>query len=276
MRFVVLMTLGAAFALGGCASSQTSATTPAEGSCLPAGESAQELPRYLSIEVSAQGLRALGQPLGEDELRALAARESTDPTVRGVALTVEAGVSEAQAMAVVELLIHAGFRHLVFSSRDGLGGTSSEAPSAPQAGNSAEESVAPVAELPTNPASPDVAPSAADPEPSVNVEVKQLGLHIGGGPNTEQAHAAYAKPIQRRFGDLRSCYALAQGATKKASFGVDLLISGQGGKAKIKDYRTALAGKDFHLCVLGVFGSIEFPAPEKATVVSYSVLFKPL
>jgi hypothetical protein len=84
----------------------------------------------------------------------------------------------------------------------------------------------------------------------------------------------YAGPIAKRFDDFRRCHLLAEERKQNASFGVDLLIGLKGGRAKIKDYRTSLKGKDFHLCVLGVFGDVSFPAPTRATVVSYSLLFK--
>jgi hypothetical protein len=187
----------------------------------------------------------------------------------------------------VWLLVRAGFKHVVFSSREGLNVEVSQftpdpdqahvaviPPSAAASNDYPEPPPASIQASPTPPNPPPAEPASA-PVPN-NVEVKQLGLHVGGGPNDAATHALYAKPIERRFDDLKRCYPLAQGANKNASFGVDLLVPSKGGQAKIKDYRTVLGGKDFHLCVLGVFGGIEFPGPGKPTVVSYSVLFKPL
>lgn len=276
MRFQVLIVSAALLGLVACGPSQTEPATPAgfDGSAAP-GQTAQALPRYFSVTLSGSGLTALGQPLDEEQLRGWAAREASDPSVAGAAVTAEAGVSEARALAVIGVLVRSGFKHVVFSSRDGLTldepvvlNTQAPAPAAQPSAEVATSSEQPLAP----PAAPET-PTSAEPS---NVEVKQIGLHIGGGPNNEEAHARYSRPIQRRFGELERCYALAQPTQKNASFGVDLLVPSRGGVAKIKDYRTVLNGKDFHLCVLGVFGSVEFPAPEKATVVSYSVLFKPL
>lgn len=276
MRFHFVMMTAALLGFAGCAGSQSPAVAPGmpEGAASPDG--AEALPRYFAVTVSSGGLSALGQPLSDEQLQAWANQEARDASVAGAAVTAESGVSESRALAVIGLLVRSGFKHVVFSSRDGL----------------VIETAAPVEPLPPSavePAAAAVLPSEQQPEPTpmaeapaapaedaANVEVKQLGLHIGGGPNTEEAHAVYSKPIQRRFGELQRCYALATGTQKNASFGVDLLISTRGGTAKIKDYRTSLGGKDFHLCVLGVFGTIEFPARDKATMVSYSVLFKPL
>lgn len=290
MRFQVLIVSVALLGLAACGASQAEPVTAAgfDGPSA-SGQSAQALPRYFSVTVSGSGLAALGQPLDEEQLRGWAAREASDPSVAGAAVTAEAGVSEARALAVIGLLVRSGFKHVVFSSRDGLTlddpvvfnapGPAQPVPSpaavspaavSPAVGSSA---VAASSDQPATPSAAAEPPSGDEP---ARVEVKQLGLHIGGGPNTEEAHARYSRPIQRRFGELERCYAQAQPTQKNASFGVDLLVPSRGGLAKIKDYRTVLGGKDFHLCVLGVFGSIEFPAPEKATVVSYSVLFKPL
>lgn len=278
MRFQVLIVSAALLGSVACGPSQPEPITPAgfDGSG-GSGQAAQALPRYFSVTVSNSGLTALGQPLDEEQLRGWAAREASDPSVAGAAVTADAGVSEARALGVIGLLVRSGFKHVVFSSRDGLtldepvvfNTPPSPLPASP-------ESSAEVAAASEQPLAPVAAPEPPPSEGPAHVEVKQLGLHIGGGPNTEEEHARYSRPIQRRFGELVRCYDLAQPTQKNASFGVDLLVPSRGGVAKIKDYRTVLNGKDFHLCVLGVFGSVEFPAPEKATVISYSVLFKPL
>lgn len=287
MRFTILPILVATLGLAACGGSNPPAATPGVTETFAYGEQPQALPRYFSVEVSPSGLRAVGQDVTDEQLRDRAAREAADPTLQGAAVTVAAGVSENRAVDIVRLLVRAGFKHVVFSSREGLDVEVSQftpapdqahvavlPPSAP-APNPIEETPPPRSQPSSSQLNPPSPEPAAPPVPN-NVEVKQLGLHVGGGPNDAATHALYATPIERRFDDLKRCYPLAQGANKNASFGVDLLIPSKGGTAKIKDYRTVLGGKDFHLCVLGVFGGIEFPGPGKLTVVSYSVLFKPL
>lgn len=245
----------------------------------PAGDQPPTaLPRYFAVEVDGEGQLVLGLPVDLDALAHQAAREAQDARNVGAAVVVTAAVPRQRVTAVVDLLLDAGFSHLVLSSRGGAWSKLMPSASATEVAGATSAEV-PEAETLVE---PEIAPTTPVPESATlediptNVEVKQMGVHIGGGPNTEEAHAAYADPISKRFDEFKRCYPLAQGAGRNASFGVDLLINSRGGTAKIKDYRTALGGKDFHLCVLGVFGTIEFPAPERATVVSYSLLFKPL
>jgi hypothetical protein len=285
MRLTTLLTLAGTIGLSACAGAQSPATAPGSTDPLAYGDQPHALPRYFSVEILPTGLRALGEDVSDEQLRYRAAQEAADPTLQGATVVVDSNVSESQALEVVRILVSAGFKHVVFTSREGLRADVALSPDDP---TSADEAILPVPPAPS-PLASESAETSAGPDPAsvdpeiqdappipTNVEVKQMGLHVGGGPNDEPTHALYSTPIMRRFDDLKRCYPLATGAGKNASFGVDLLISTRGGTAKIKDYRTVLGGKDFHLCVLGVFGTIEFPAPSKATMVSYSVLFKPL
>jgi hypothetical protein len=282
MRSTTFCTLIALLAVSACAAGAPApAHEPDEYSS--AGETPGTLPRYFAVELTPERMSALGQEQTLDQLRERATVEAADPTLRGATVVAEAGVSEDQVVEVVRLLVRAGFRHVVYSGRSGLfieasgAGDEQEAVSTAPAPLPVEPALAPSpAEVSASSSAQTLSPEPDEPLPVPdNVEVKQLGLHVGGGPNDEPTHALYSNPITPRFDELARCYPLAQGASKSASFGVDLLIASRGGKAKIKDYRTVLAGKDFHLCVLGVFGSVEFPAPGKPTMVSYSVLFKP-
>ncbi len=286
MRLTTLLTLVGTIGLSACAGAQSPATAPGSTDPLAYGDQPHALPRYFSVEILPTGLKALGEDVSDEQLRYRAAQEAADPTLQGATVVVDSSVSESRALDVVRILVSAGFKHVVFSSREGL---RADVALPHTDSTAADVAILPATPVPTQPPAPAPAETSASPAtPSVdseiqnttaipnNVEVKQMGLHVGGGPNDEPTHALYSTPIVRRFDDLKRCYPLATGAGKNASFGVDLLISTRGGTAKIKDYRTVLGGKDFHLCVLGVFGTIEFPAPPKATMVSYSVLFKPL
>jgi hypothetical protein len=275
----------------GCGGTNTAPAHPIEpprslGEAPPPPSQTEAIPQFFLVEVSGDQVLASGARVDLTTLRTAAIEEAKAGQVRGAALTLKDPTTEQQALVVVQLLLEAGFRHVVLSSRLGLVPAQSVASSTAVSGTSSTPSVEdspPVAVAPPPQALPSQAlPSQALPEESVPsssdgpaVEVKQMGLHIGGGPNDAEHHALYAEPITRRFEDIRQCYSLAQD-NKKASFGVDLLIPSKGGRPKIENYRTAIGGKDFHLCVLGVFGSIEFKAPGKSTMVSYSVLFKPL
>jgi hypothetical protein len=86
------------------------------------------------------------------------------------------------------------------------------------------------------------------------------------------------KLFERNFGAFRRCHADVPEHTENASFGVDLLIPAAGGRAKVRETRTRLAGDGFKSCMLRVFQSIRFEAPPTARpeIVSYSVVFKPV
>jgi hypothetical protein len=265
----------------GCAGNNTPAEHPVDvprslGEAPPPSQQAEAIPQFFWVEVTGNTYVASGSHVDVATLRALAAREANAGQVRGAALTLNDQTTEEQAIAAVRLLLEAGFRHVVLSSRVGL--------SAPEMSPVGATPIAPPVDVtPEQPSETVVAPQSepagslgVPPADGPRVEVKQMGLHIGGGPNDPDHHAIYADPISRRFEDIRQCHSLVQDAPKRASFGVDLLIPAKGGKAKIENYRTAIGGKDFHLCVLGVFGSIDFKGAGKSTMVSYSVLFKPL
>ncbi len=278
-----LSCLGIIAAVAGCgASSQPEAVHPGSGGS-PAyaqldGEAPDDgsLPRYLTLEVRADGLWLDGERVDTDELEERLRQGADDPTQRGVAVIFYS--SESSAAQLLAAVARSGFTHVVIS------GLSADAfpDVAPVA--SAQVSAAPTQDTGAPAQTPQPEPESEPEEPVEepapaavdDVIVKHYGLHIGGGPNTDEARAQYLDPIGKRLEDLKQCHVLAQQRKLQASFGVDLLIDEKGGRAKIKDYRTQLKGKDFQLCVLGVLGDIKFPAPGKPTVVSYSVLYKPV
>ncbi len=269
----------AAFALSfavGCTGGSGGAQSP-DGEAIGAshgGDDASEhsdtLPRYYTIEVRADGLWLDGQLVSSDRVGQLLSDAANDGRNRGAAVILY--TDDPPANVVLDQIARAGFTHVVvsgLSSNSFASGASRGAPVAEQVGESPSAS----APEPEPQAEADEAP--ADDAGAADVLVKHYGLHIGGGPNTDEARARYLEPISKQFGKLRECHLLAENRDVQASFGVDLLVGSKGGRAKIQDYRTRLKGKDFQMCVLGALGAVKFPAPERATVVSYSVLFKP-
>lgn len=124
------------------------------------------------------------------------------------------------------------------------------------------------------------APSAsAAPEeaPIPNVKVKNIGMHIGGGPNDDVTKEPIKRSVEPHFDAFRRCFAKVDDPAKGGDFGVDVLIEANGGKAKITHPRTALKGAGFEECVVSVFEAIEFLKPKggKKTMVSYSIRFTP-
>lgn len=115
----------------------------------------------------------------------------------------------------------------------------------------------------------DRAPSAgALPE----VIVRNVGLHIGGGPNDDASKAPFQRALEAHFDALRGCYRKIGEPGKTGVFGVDLSIPRDGGKPDVQNPRTGLQGPKFRECVLAVFGNVEFEPPARGpTVISYSV-----
>ncbi|HNS99297.1 MAG TPA: hypothetical protein PLJ27_02670 [Polyangiaceae bacterium] len=126
---------------------------------------------------------------------------------------------------------------------------------------------------------PSTEPSATPeptPEPLPAVDVKNIGMHIGGGPNDRESKQPIGDSVKPHFDALRACWKHVAEPDKPGDFGVDLLIPRQGGKAEVSHPRTAIQGEGFSDCVVGVFASIDYLKPKTGkTMVSYSVRFTP-
>ena len=145
-------------------------------------------------------------------------------------------------------------------------GEQGDKPAALASATSAPSSSAPVA----------AASASAVPEPLPNVEVKNIGMHIGGGPNDKRTKAPIAQSVKPHFDELRACWRHAQDQSKGGTFGVDLLIPRAGGKATPSHPRSAIKGEAFEKCVLDVFRGIDFKKPRTGkTMVSYSLRYTP-
>ncbi len=115
------------------------------------------------------------------------------------------------------------------------------------------------------------APPAALPE----VSVKNIGMHIGGGPNDSATKRPIRNAVKAQYDAMRACYAKAVEPGKSETFGVDIRIGRKGGQAKISHPRSGLKGDGVTDCMVKAFEAAEFPVPPKRapTVVSFSVRF---
>ncbi|MEN9580633.1 MAG: hypothetical protein RJA70_3642, partial [Pseudomonadota bacterium] len=217
------------------------------GLCQDVADAPDTLPRYLTLELRVadleqEALTVDGERVPSAELAARLRRELKAGTSRGVALVASPGVSSDQVVRVFREISAAGFTHVVVS------GLSSNEASAATAKPQESTALGPVPTAAIAPEPADQASaadsvstesSAADSAPAdevpSDVQVKAMGLHVGGGPNTDQGRERYAGPIAKRFDDFRRCHLLAEGRKTNASFGVDLLIGVKGGRAKIQD-----------------------------------------
>ncbi len=119
-------------------------------------------------------------------------------------------------------------------------------------------------------------PAGTTTKPAVPVDVVNIGLHIGGGPNDDVTKAPILRSVEPHFSALRECFAKAEAPSKTGDFGIDLLIEREGGIAKVTHPRTGIAGDAFRTCVVDVFEKVEFQRPRGGkTMASYSLRFSP-
>ena len=99
-------------------------------------------------------------------------------------------------------------------------------------------------------------------------------MHIGGGPNDDVSKRPFVQAIEGSFEAMRACYRKSDDPTRGGTFGVDLKIAHNGGKAELQQVRTAMKGEGLRECLEGAFREINFgPPPKGPTVVSVSLRF---
>lgn len=116
------------------------------------------------------------------------------------------------------------------------------------------------------------APAAAAPA----VDVRSIGMHIGGGPNDDATKAPFLTAIAASHGEVARCWATL-GKRVTVDFGVDFLVPAKGGLAKVDRPRSTVPDAAFVKCATAAFSSVTF-APTKsglATKVSTSVRLVP-
>jgi hypothetical protein len=117
--------------------------------------------------------------------------------------------------------------------------------------------------------------AGVDAAPSIpHVDVTNIGMHIGGGPNDGATKEPIARSVAPHFDDFRRCYAEVE-PPRAGDFGADLLIEADGGPARVDHPRTSL-GDAFTSCMVAAFERIQFDRPKTGkTKVSYSLRFVP-
>ncbi len=125
----------------------------------------------------------------------------------------------------------------------------------------------------------EVPPAEDKPEPEAplpDVDVKNVGMHIGGEANTSAQKRPIRAEVAKHYDAMKRCYAKATDPPKGATFGVDMRIKGDGGKPKITNPRSGLKGEGVKECLVSVFEAIEFPRQPKgvARMVSFSIEFR--
>lgn len=149
---------------------------------------------------------------------------------------------------------------------------SAPAPAAPSA------SAAPAASLAETPSAAPTASASAEQAPAAPpaVEVKNIGMHIGGGPNDAPTKAPFKRSVEPHFPELARCWAGLAEPSATGDVSLDLRVEKDGGKAKITKTKTTLGDDAFRACLLAVLEKVDFEKPRGgATVVSYSLRFTP-
>jgi hypothetical protein len=238
-------------------------------------EPAAALPRQLTIEMQKDGtLHIDGEvtripTLAEDYQRLTQQTEFTDTV-----FWVEEGVSPKQAAAVFETLLDAHAPHLRYALRptDVVQHIESKKP-VPDPGPNENSSQAALKEA----AAEEIALSASvlneHEKAAINqVDLKSVGLHLGGAPKDEMTRRSVLGLIERRFDEFRNCYPLTTELKKPATFGVDLYVGVDGGKVTIKDVRTRIGPEGFRQCMLDAFSKLDFPPlATRPVMISYSL-----
>lgn len=123
------------------------------------------------------------------------------------------------------------------------------------------------------------APSAeptAPPIPEAAVDVRAIGMHIGGGPNDDANKAPLLASIAPHHKALGRCWATLPNKPK-VELGIDAHVPGKGGRAKVDHPRSTVNDPSFIACAVAVFAGIEFLPPESGldTTVSTSLRLTP-
>lgn len=141
---------------------------------------------------------------------------------------------------------------------------------APSAAASANEPAAPAESASAAPAEP--APPAKPPA----VEVKNIGMHIGGGPNDAETKGPFKRSMEPHFPALAACWGALADASAKGDVSLDLRVEKDGGKAKVTKVKSMLGDEAFKTCIVGVVDGVDFEKPKGGvTNVSYSLRFTP-
>ncbi len=134
--------------------------------------------------------------------------------------------------------------------------------------------IAPNTPAPVSPPVSEPVPTAAAGQSLPELKVQLAGMHIGGGPNDDVSKRPFVQAIEGSFESMRVCYKKAEEPTRGGTFGVDLKIGHNGGKAELQQIRTALKGDGLRECLEKAFKEISFgPPPKGPTIVSVSVRF---
>lgn len=156
--------------------------------------------------------------------------------------------------------------------REGPAPVASTPAPVPQPAVSASASAVASADPPEEEPKPEEEPEAPLPD----IEVKNVGMHIGGEENTSAQKRPIRAEVAKQYDAMKRCWAMATEPPDKATFGVDMRIDGKGGPAKITNPRSGLKGDGVKDCMVQAFEAVVFPRQPGGVdrMVSFSVEFR--
>lgn len=237
------------------------------GSEVAQGGEARSLPRYLTLELPAQGpLELDGRPVPFEELSQALREAWGQGEFEGALLWADAGTAQPRVQRAIDAFLAAGIQNWRFAWRG-------EQPGEAATGEASKQSASTAS--PTPPSQP--APVQVGGESAAQVRLKTVGLHIGGGPNDDATRDPLIALFESQFPALTRCAEQIEPQLRSpGSFGIDLYIGAQGGTAEARQVRTRLGPEAFRDCVKQVLTGVDFPAPKRPLVISYSLAFAPI
>lgn len=239
----------------------------------------ESLPRHLTVELHPDGALQLdGQPSALDRLQGELSTAWRSGEFAAALLWADVGTAQADVQRVLDIFLGAGIAQWRFAWRGSPAGPAPTAPAEPpaRAGLKPAPTTAANDAAPPSAAAPS-APAAPDPNAISKINLKTIGLHVGGGPNDDATRKPLLALLELSFPDLQRCAAqLSPLPTQLTSFGIDLYVGAKGGHAEARQIRTRLGPEAFRVCVKQALTVLNFPAPPKPRVISYSVAFSPV
>ena len=109
-----------------------------------------------------------------------------------------------------------------------------------------------------------------------SVDIHHIGMHVGGGPNDDATKEPFWKSIGAHHDDFAACWSKLP-KPGKVEFGIDALVPGKGGLAKIDRPRSTALDPAFVACMQDVYAKMEFLPPKSGqpTKVSASLRLLP-
>jgi hypothetical protein len=233
--------------------------------------SVESLPKHLTVELHPDGSLELdGRPCTMQELQPQLSKAWDGGDFAAVLLWADAGTPQPAVQQVLDVFLRAGFAQWRFAWRSSPATATVARPTSPAAPAMAAAPQEPDATAPPTQVSPESAPGAS------KVNLKSIGLHVGGGPNDDATRKPLLALLELSFPELQRCAEqLSPLPTQQTSFGIDLYIGSKGGHAEARQLRTRLGPEAFRVCVKQALTVLNFPAPPKPRVIIYSVGFSP-